>query len=175
MVLQPVACMRIKSMDLSHIQTEIDAWFLYSKLAEKEQDPIVADIFRQMSEIEFSHAKAFAEQMNVSIKDVSRPSWRAKTILRIGKVFGYEYILGTLLDTEKGLANTVMKQKKSMRLPITGAEDAHVKILRNILDNDKKVSASQLSRFEKRHRSVGGNAIRAAVLGEMMASYPILA
>jgi VIT1/CCC1 family predicted Fe2+/Mn2+ transporter len=40
-----------------------------------------------------------------------------------------------------------------------------VKILRNILDNDKKVSASQLSRFEKRHRSVGGNAIRAAVLG----------
>ena len=165
MVLQPVACMRIKSMDLSHIQTEIDAWFLYSKLAEKEEDPIVADIFRQMSEIEFSHAQAFAEQMNVSIKDVSRPSWRAKTILRIGKVFGYEYILGTLLDTEKGLANTVMKQKKSMRLPITGAEDAHVKILRNILDNDKKVSASQLSRFEKRHRSVGGNAIRAAVLG----------
>jgi VIT1/CCC1 family predicted Fe2+/Mn2+ transporter len=152
-------------MDLSHIQTEIDAWFLYSKLAEKEEDPIVADIFRQMSEIEFSHAQAFAEKMNVSIKDVSRPSWRAKTILRIGKVFGYEYILGTLLDTEKGLANTVMQQKKSMRMPITGAEDAHVKILRNILDNDKKVSASQLSRFEKRHRSVGGNAIRAAVLG----------
>lgn len=165
MVLQPPACIRIDSMDLSHIQTEIDAWFLYSKLAQKEEDPIVADIFRQMSEIEFSHAQAFAEKMNVSIKDVSRPSWRAKTILRIGKVFGYEYILGTLLDTEKGLANTVMQQKKSMRMPITGAEDAHVKILRNILDNDKKVSASQLSRFEKRHRSVGGNAIRAAVLG----------
>jgi VIT1/CCC1 family predicted Fe2+/Mn2+ transporter len=58
-----------------------------------------------------------------------------------------------------------MRQKKSMRMTVTGAEDAHVKILRNILDNEKKVSASQLSRFEKRHRSVGGNAIRAAVLG----------
>lgn len=165
MVLRPVDCIRIKSMDLSHIQTEIDAWFLYSKLAEKEEDPLVADIFRQMSEIEFSHAQAFAEKMNVTITEVSRPSWRAKTILSIGKVFGYEYILGTLLDTEKGLANSVMQQKKSIRMPITGAEDAHVKILRNILDNDKKVSASQLSRFEKRHRSVGGNAIRAAVLG----------
>ncbi|MFN5634252.1 MAG: VIT1/CCC1 transporter family protein, partial [Flavobacteriia bacterium] len=152
-------------MDLSHIQTEIDAWFLYSKLAEKEEDSIVADIFRQMSEIEFSHAQAFAEKMNVSIDLVSKPSWRAKTILAIGKLFGYEYILGTLLDTEKGLANAVMRQKKSMRMTVTGAEDAHVKILRNILDNEKKVSASQLSRFEKRHRSVGGNAIRAAVLG----------
>ena len=152
-------------MDLSHIQTEIDAWFLYSKLAEKEEDPIVADIFRQMSEIEFSHAQAFAEKMKVSIDLVSKPSWRAKTILRIGKIFGYEYILGTLLDTEKGLADAVMKQKRSMQMPITGAEDAHVQILRNILDHDQKVSASQLSRFEKRHRSVGGNAIRAAVLG----------
>jgi VIT1/CCC1 family predicted Fe2+/Mn2+ transporter len=165
MVLQPAACIQIDSMDLSHIQTEIDAWFLYSKLAEKEEDPIVADIFRQMSEIEFSHAQAFAQKMKVSIDLVSKPSWRAKTILRIGKLFGYEYILGTLLDTEKGLANTVMKQKKSMQMPLTGAEDAHVQILRNILDNDQKVSASQLSRFEKRHRSVGGNAIRAAVLG----------
>jgi bacterioferritin (cytochrome b1) len=127
-------------MDLSLIQTEIDAWFLYSKLAEKEADPIVADIFRQMSEIEFSHAQAFAEKMKVSIDLVSKPSWRAKTILRIGKLFGYEYILGTLLDTEKGLADAVMKQKKSMQMPLTGAEDAHVQILRNILDHDQKVS-----------------------------------
>jgi VIT1/CCC1 family predicted Fe2+/Mn2+ transporter len=40
-----------------------------------------------------------------------------------------------------------------------------VKILRSILENDKRVSGTQMARFEKRHRSVGGNAIRAAVLG----------
>jgi VIT1/CCC1 family predicted Fe2+/Mn2+ transporter len=33
------------------------------------------------------------------------------------------------------------------------------------LDNQTKVSGSNLARFEKRHRSVGGNALRAAVLG----------
>jgi VIT1/CCC1 family predicted Fe2+/Mn2+ transporter len=35
----------------------------------------------------------------------------------------------------------------------------------NILNNSPKVSGPSLARFEKRHRSVGGNALRAAVLG----------
>lgn len=41
----------------------------------------------------------------------------------------------------------------------------HVSILRTILESEKKVTGAQLSKFESRHRSVGGNAIRAAVLG----------
>jgi VIT1/CCC1 family predicted Fe2+/Mn2+ transporter len=69
------------------------------------------------------------------------------------------------MDTEKSLADAVVFQKKKNKLPIVGNEDSHVKILRSILDNDTRVAGSQLSRFEKRHRSVGGNAIRAAVLG----------
>ena len=44
-------------------------------------------------------------------------------------------------------------------------ETSHVKILRSILEKEEKVTGTQLSRFEKKHRSVGGNAIRAAVLG----------
>jgi VIT1/CCC1 family predicted Fe2+/Mn2+ transporter len=50
-------------------------------------------------------------------------------------------------------------------VPVVGNEDSHIKILRSILDNDTRIAGNQLSRFEKRHRSVGGNAIRAAVLG----------
>ena len=44
------------------IQTEIDACFLYQKLAEHETDEIIAHVFRQMSEIERSHAEAFAKK-----------------------------------------------------------------------------------------------------------------
>ena len=40
-----------------------------------------------------------------------------------------------------------------------------MKILENILQNNPKIGGNALSRFEKRHRSVGGNALRAAVLG----------
>jgi len=152
-------------MDIKHIQTEIDAWYLYSILAQHEEDPIVANVFAQMSEIEKSHAVAFAAKMNVNFESVASPSWRAKTLHAIGKIVGYDYVLGALMETEKTLADAVIRQKGKSKIEVTGNEDSHVKILRSILDNETRVSGTQLARFEKRHRSVGGNAIRAAVLG----------
>ena len=74
-------------MNIKHIQTEIDAWYLYSILAQHEEDPIVANVFVQMSEIEKSHAVAFAEKMNVNFETVGSPSWRAKTLHAIGKIY----------------------------------------------------------------------------------------
>ena len=150
---------------MKNIQIEVDAWFLYQKLSENEEDPILADVFKQMSEIELSHAIAFAKENKVDPTQICKPSWRAKTINRIGKIFGYDYVLGALMDTEKSLADAVVSQKRKNKVPVVGNEDSHVKILRSILDNDTRIAGSQLSRFEKRHRSVGGNAIRAAVLG----------
>jgi VIT1/CCC1 family predicted Fe2+/Mn2+ transporter len=150
---------------MKNIQIEVDAWFLYQKLSENEEDPILADVFKQMSEIELSHAIAFAKENKVDPTQICKPSWRAKTINRIGKIFGYDYVLGSLMDTEKSLADAVVSQKRKNKMPVVGNEDSHVKILRSILDNDARIAGSQLSRFEKRHRSVGGNAIRAAVLG----------
>jgi VIT1/CCC1 family predicted Fe2+/Mn2+ transporter len=150
---------------MKNIQIEIDAWFLYQKLSENEEDPILADVYKQMSEIELSHAIAFAKENKVDPTQICKPSWRAKTINRIGKIFGYDYVLGALMDTEKSLADAVVSQKRKNKVPVVGNEDSHVKILRSILDNDTRIAGNQLSRFEKRHRSVGGNAIRAAVLG----------
>jgi VIT1/CCC1 family predicted Fe2+/Mn2+ transporter len=152
-------------MKLSSIQTEIDAYFLYSKLAEKESDPVVANVFSQMSDIERSHAEAFAKKAGIPIEHLMKPSWRALTLNTIGKVFGYDYVFGVLMDTEKSLANGVLFNKKKLNMQPSGAETNHVKILRNILEKEENVTGKQLSRFEKRHRSVGGNAIRAAVLG----------
>jgi len=69
------------------------------------------------------------------------------------------------MDTEKNISNAVIAQKQKTKMQITGSETNHVRILRSILEKEDKVSGAQLSRFEKGHRSVGGNAIRAAVLG----------
>lgn len=152
-------------MKKSQIQTEVDAYYLYQKLAENEDDPIVASVFAQMSEIEKGHAVEFAKALNKNIDEFLQPSWRAKTLNRIGRIFGYDYVLGALMDTEKSLATNVIRQKAKSQAQISGNEDSHVKILRSILDNETRVSGTQMARFEKRHRSVGGNAIRAAVLG----------
>jgi vacuolar iron transporter family protein len=147
------------------IQTEIDASFLYQQLANHEEDPTIADVYRQMSAIEKGHAEAFALKENVPIEQLTQPSWRAKVLNTIGKVFGYDYVLGSLMDTEKSISNAVITTKENRKLKLTGTETNHVNILRAILEKQSKVTGPQLSKFESRHRTVGGNAIRAAVLG----------
>lgn len=152
-------------MNWKNIQTEIDAAFLYQKLAKHEDDPVIAHVFQQMGEIENSHALAFAAKEKIDASLLPKPSWRAKTFNLIGKIFGYDYVLGALMDTEKSISSAIVQTKKNKNIALTGSETTHVKILRTILEKESTVSGKQISRFEKRHRSVGGNAIRAAVLG----------
>jgi VIT1/CCC1 family predicted Fe2+/Mn2+ transporter len=118
-----------------------------------------------MSDIEKGHAELFAKKMNISLDKLMQPSWRARTLNIIGKIFGYDYVLGSLMDTEKSISTAIISSKKKNKQEITGTEANHVNILRSILEKEERVTGTQLSKFESRHRSVGGNAIRAAVLG----------
>lgn len=152
-------------MDLKNIQTEVDAAFLYALLAEKEEDQNVKEVFTEMSEIEKSHAVSFLEKLGLSEKEMPKPSTRAKILKTIGGILGYDYILGVLMDTEKSLSTSIGKARTNAKITSSISDTAHVKILENIMKNNPKVSGNALSRFEKRHRSVGGNALRAAVLG----------
>jgi VIT1/CCC1 family predicted Fe2+/Mn2+ transporter len=152
-------------ISLKSIQTEVDVCYLYKILAENEEDPNVATVFRQMSDIEHCHALAFLAKNNLDESHLPQPSGRAKTLHLIGKWFGYDYILGVLLDTEKSVSSSILKARKQTQTQESLSDTAHVAILKNILSHNSKVSGANLARFEKRHRSVGGNALRAAVLG----------
>jgi len=152
-------------MDLKNIQTEIDASYLYKQLSLVEKDINVAQVFSQMSDIELSHAVAFAKKFNLSIDQLPKPSVRAKILNKIGEIIGYDYVLGVLLDTEKSISSAVQHARKSTASSSSISDTAHVTILKNILNNHKHISSDNLVRFEKKHRSVGGNALRAAVLG----------
>lgn len=146
-----------------NIQTEIDAAFLYALLAEKEEDPAVAEVFRRMSAIEMGHAESFAKK--AGLRELPAPSGRARMLKRIGRWLGYDYVLGILMETEKSISSAMVNARSRAGQAPSLSDTAHVSILRNILAHSPEVGGHQLSRFEKRHRSVGGNALRAAVLG----------
>lgn len=152
-------------MKNQNIQTEVDASYLYALLAENEEDPNIAGIFRQMSEIEKSHAVAFLKKMQMDETHMPDPSVRARILKTIGKVIGYDYVLGALLDTEKSLSSSILRSRKKQHQQESLSDTAHVTILKNILSSKTQLSGTSLARFEKRHRSVGGNALRAAVMG----------
>ncbi|HNE27874.1 MAG TPA: VIT1/CCC1 transporter family protein, partial [Saprospiraceae bacterium] len=158
---------RTKNDITESIQTEVDASFIYHKIADAEQDPGVASVFRNLAEIENEHATKMLEFFRKQGRDAAMPapSWRARMLNRIGKVFGYDYIIGVMMDTEKSIARAVVQQKNNEKAPIKGDEGNHVQILQSLISNRQKVSGENLSRIEGRHKTVGGNALRAAVLG----------
>jgi vacuolar iron transporter family protein len=150
------------------VQTEIDAAYLYSQLAAAEDNETIASIYRQMAAIERSHADGMVSKAKEKGEafELPSPSWRAKTLNRIGKMFGYEYVLDSLMQTEKVLAFKQSSDKVQQNIPLSGAENNHVKILKNLIGADSKISSEKLTSLEgRRHKSVGGNALRAAVLG----------
>jgi Rubrerythrin len=50
-----------------NIQTEVDACYLYRKLADNETEETIASVFHQMSEIEKSHAEAFLQKQKIFV------------------------------------------------------------------------------------------------------------
>lgn len=152
---------------VTNLQTEVDAAFLYAAVADAEEDAGIARIFRQMADIEHEHASKMLEHVQkqgVSM-NLPLPSWRARTLRRIGKIFGFDYVIGVLVDTEKSITQAIVQQKNTLGQPVTGSEGNHVVILQSLLQNRTKVSGEKLSRIEGKHKTVGGNALRAAVLG----------
>lgn len=154
-----------KMITRKNIQTEVDASYLYTMLAKHESDLSVALVFKEMAEIEKSHALAFLQKNSLPITELPLPSSRARVLNFIGKIFGYSILLGVLLDTEKNISSSISATRKKLKSTPSISDTAHVSILKNILSSSKNISGSGLARFEKRHRSVGGNALRAAVLG----------
>ena len=156
----------MKNRSLANLQTEVDAAYLYFKLAGSEEDKVLARVYSQMSEIESEHARLLYVKLgNSAPTTMPLPSVRAKALNVIGKVFGYDYVLGVLMTTEKNISAAVINSKNKNNIQITGSETNHVKILQSVLESESKVSGTYVAKFESRHRSVGGNALRAAVLG----------
>jgi hypothetical protein len=65
----------------------------------------------------------------------------------IGKLFGYDYVLGVLLDTEKSISNSIVGARQKTNSTKSISDTAHVTILKNILSGNTKISGSNLARF----------------------------
>jgi vacuolar iron transporter family protein len=149
------------------LQVEIDTAFLYRKLSENTPEDSLAGIYRSMSEIEDTHAAKVLANLRLEDKTavLPRPSMRARTQVTLTRIFGWNIVLSTLFETEKNIAQSAVKNKKHTGGAFTGGELNHYRILDNLYSSSGGMEGGILAKAEQKHRSVGGNALRAAVLG----------
>jgi VIT1/CCC1 family predicted Fe2+/Mn2+ transporter len=151
----------------SNRQDEIDSAAQYRAMAEVEPDAGVARIYRELASVEDKHITFWENQLKARGVDPGprKPSWRARVLSWTARRLGARMILPTVAQREAAGRNDYASQKETQHTRMTAQERSHARVLQSMLKRATGVAGSELARVEGRHRNVGGNALRAAVLG----------
>ncbi|MCE7989127.1 MAG: rubrerythrin family protein [Caldilinea sp. CFX5] len=151
---------------LAFWEEERNSAALYMALATIEQDGNLAEVYRRLAATEEQHAESWATRLQESGVALPRftPSWRTRTLIWVARRFGIQSVLPTLSATEDSAAHGYVAGQSSAAMP--AQERSHARLLRQISNTTSGgLAGAALAQIEGRHRSAGGNALRAAVLG----------
>jgi VIT1/CCC1 family predicted Fe2+/Mn2+ transporter len=150
------------------LQDEIDSAFLYRALAEAERESRLGEVYRRLAAVEEKHAAFWADELRKAGQPVPemRPGWRPRTLAWLAKRFGADLVLPSIAGLEAGDSADYGRRPETRATAMPAEEKSHGRVLRHILNTTRGgLEGPALARLEGRHKAVGGNALRAAVLG----------
>ena len=153
---------------LENLQDEVDSASEYRAMAASEEDPRLAKVYANLAAMEEGHIAFWEERLRKAGAPVPprRPSWRSRVLAGIARRLGPDLVLATIAAKEEVDQNAYVKQPETAGTRMPAHERWHAKVLQQLVATQPRgLQGSFLGRLEGRHRSVGGNALRAAVLG----------
>src|SRR5499426_76121 len=153
---------------LENWQDEVDSASEYRAMAASEPDPHLAKVYANLAAMEEGHIKFWEERLRRAGAPVPprRASWRSRLLAALARHLGPDLVLATIAAKETVDQNAYAKQPETAGTAMPGHERWHARVLRELVSTQPRgLQGSFLGRLEGRHRSVGGNALRAAVLG----------
>jgi VIT1/CCC1 family predicted Fe2+/Mn2+ transporter len=149
-------------------QDEIDSAAEYRAMAAGERDPKIAKVYSNLARMEEAHIAFWEDRLRAAGAQVGkrRPSWRSRVLTWIADRFGPDAVLSTIAAREAADRNVYVRQTETKATAMGAQERWHARVLGQLVRTQPRgLTGSFLSRLEGRHRAVGGNALRAAVLG----------
>src|SRR2546426_8837818 len=153
---------------LENWQAEADSAAEYGAMAAGEPDPRLAKVYANLAAMEEAHIAFWEARLRTAGASVPprRPSWRSRVLAGIARRLGPDLVLATIAAKEEVDQNAYVKQPETAGTRMPAHERWHAKVLQQLVATQPRgLQGSFLGRLEGRHRSVGGNALRAAVLG----------
>lgn len=157
-----------KNRYTANIQGEVDSAALYRALAQAEQNPQLSQIYNKLAAVEEEHAAFWARELEKAGHRVPelKPSLRSRVLSFLARRFGPGLVLPTVNTLEQIDSGQYDKQQEAVAGGLPQAERSHARIINALAGNGpNQAEVSNLARLEGRHRGLGGNALRAAVLG----------
>lgn len=149
-----------------NLQGEVEASALYNAMAKAESNPQLAEVYRKLAAIEDKHAalwKAKLREAGINPETI-KPGLRARLNGWLVRRFGPAVILPTMATLETADRTRYDHQPEATKdFPMD--ERSHARVLTLLAKTSGGAEGGALARLEGRHKSIGGNALRAAVLG----------
>jgi len=148
--------------------SEQEGVYLYSKLAEVESDAHLAELYRRLAAIEQRHADLWKDYLSRAgaTSPAYTPGFRIRALLWLARRLGTGAVLSTVSSMEQRAMSEYDTQPEAVDAGLPADERSHARLFSYLLSSTKGgIAGPLLAQFEGRHRSAGGNELRAAVLG----------
>jgi VIT1/CCC1 family predicted Fe2+/Mn2+ transporter len=150
------------------LENLVDEWngaALYDALSASEKDARLAEVYRRLASVERRHADRWRKKLEDAGETLPefRPSWRTRTLGWLAKRFGVGVVLPSVQNLEQ--AGTDKYATQTDARDFHGDEKSHRRVIQLMSSMRGGFAGNEVARLEGRHRTAGGNALRAAVLG----------
>jgi vacuolar iron transporter family protein len=152
----------------ANLQGEVDSAALYRTLSQNEKNPDLARVYGRLAAVEEAHAEFWKSQLEAIGRKVPRlrPGFRTRALIWLARRFGPAFLLPTVNTLEQLDSGSYAAQPEAVAGGLPAAERSHARIIEALAaPAPTALSGATLARLEGRHRGMGGNALRAAVLG----------
>jgi vacuolar iron transporter family protein len=152
----------------SNFNDEINAAYLYRVAADLEEDSTISGVYARLAEVEDRHANLWEGKLKEAGAPVPTrdPSMRSRILAWLARRMGPSVLAQVMASTEMSGRTMYDSQPEAAGTSLPADERSHAVMLDALRqDAHNGVKGGVLAKLEGRHKAVGGNALRAAVLG----------
>ena len=152
---------------LENWKGEQDGAALYDAVASCESNPKLAEVYRRLAATERRHAGIWADKLRSAgiTAPRFRPSTRTRILTWLARRGGARFVLPSIFALEQADRDKYDTQPDARAAGMPRDEHSHARLLGHIQRSGGGMPGADVARLEGRHRTAGGNALRAAVLG----------
>jgi vacuolar iron transporter family protein len=147
---------------------EINSGYLYRVAAELEDDATISTVYLRLAETEESHASLWQDRLEAAGAPVPgrEPQVRSRVLAWLARKLGPSVLTQVMASTEMAGRTMYDDQPEAAGTSLPAEERSHAVILEALRRHSTGgVRGGVVASLERRHKAVGGNALRAAVLG----------
>ncbi len=148
--------------------SEQEGVVLYRMLADAERNPRLAELYRRLADIEQRHGEMWANYLRKAGEPVPvyTPTWRIRALAWMARHFGTSVVVPIVSSMERDAVSVYDNQPEARDAGLPADERSHARLFGYLQSSMRGgIAGPLLAQLEGRHRSAGGNELRAAVLG----------